>query len=67
MDDFACSAQVRGRHVEGDDVDGIFAFAAADAEDVLGIRGMPEGGRVAYMCLAGQQQLEGNVLGSRGM
>lgn len=36
----------------------------ADAEDVFGIRGVPEGGVVAEVGLGGEQEFEGDVLRS---
>ncbi len=49
-DDAAGAAQVRGRDVEGDDVD-----ALADAEDVATVRRVPERGGVAEVGLGGQE------------
>lgn len=60
-DDFAGAAEVGGCHVQADDVDRV--LFAADAEDVLGVGGMPEACGMADVRLAGEEQFEGDVLG----
>ena len=49
-DDAAGAAEVSGGDVQGDDVD-----AGADAEDVAGVGGVPEGGAVAEVGLGGEE------------
>ena len=40
---------------------------SAHAENVLRIRGIPEGGRVPDVGLAGEQEFEGDVAGAGGV
>lgn len=59
FDDARGPAQMRGRLLEGDDVD-----ALPDAVDVARVGRVPERGVVAHVCLGGHEELEGDVLGT---
>lgn len=50
-DDFCCAPQVRGGHVEGDDVDPV-----PHAKDVARVAGVPERRRVSQVGASGHQE-----------
>ena len=56
---------MRGRGVQADDMDRV--LAAPDSENVFRVRGVPEGGGVPDVRLAGQEEFESDVFRARGV